>query len=59
MEERAPWTQQPRMTVVPLFLAVHGQLWGRRADQGRAVPGRGPASPGLLRAPEAHHLHGL
>lgn len=47
------------VTAVFVFPTVHGQLRGRRADEVRAVPGRGPAGPGLLRAPEALSLPGL
>lgn len=51
--------QQPRVTVTHVFLAVHGQLWGRRAEQVGAVPGGGPAGLGLFRTPEARSLPGL
>lgn len=52
-------TEQPWMTVMNVFLTVHSQLWGWRADQVRAVPGRGPAGRGLLHSPEARSLPGL
>lgn len=52
-------TEQPWMTDTHVFLTVHSQLWGWRADQVCAVPGRGPAGCGLLRSPEARSLPGL
>ena len=52
-------TEQPWVTLMRVFLTVHSQLWGRRADQVRAVPGRGPASRGLLHSAEARSLPGL
>lgn len=42
-----------------VFPTVHGQLRGRRADQVRAVPSRGPAGRGLPHAAEACSLPGL
>lgn len=52
-------SQHSRVTVTHVFPAVHGQLWGRRADQVCAVPGGGPAGLGLRPAPEARSLPGL
>lgn len=46
-------TEQPWMIVIHVFLTVHSQLWGWRADQVRAVLGWGPACRGLLHSSEA------